>query len=237
MKVLPSLSDYPGLTLKASINSIICFGYKVWGEKEVNCINAWDFPSWKKDVNNDKELLKSLSEILNDADAVVTHNGRRFDWKFIQTRLSYHNLPPLPRIIHIDTCAVSKANLLMFNNRLNTLSKFLTSEEKLENGGWQLWCDVLVRDKKAMDLMERYCKQDVQALAAVFKKLLPYINGIPNYNIFRASEKEVCPTCGSTRIHKNGTVASKTAIRHRFRCMDCGSSSSKHSENKPLKSF
>jgi hypothetical protein len=237
MKVIPNLGDYPGLTLKASINSIICFGYKVWGEKKTNCINAWDFKSWSKDVNDDKELVKAIHSVLIDADALVTHNGKRFDWKFLQTRLLKHNLPPLPKILHVDTCAVSKGNLLMFNNRLNTLAKFMTSEEKLENGGWNLWVQVLQRDKKSMELMEKYCKQDVETLGAVFKKLLPFIKDIPNYNAFTPGEKDLCSNCGSTRLEKNGFRTTKTAIFQRFRCKDCGTSQSKMSDKKPFKTF
>lgn len=235
MKVIPNIGEYPGLTLKASINSIICFGYKIYGEKQSKCINAWDFPNWKKDVNDDSRLVEEIHGILKNADAIVTHNGARFDLKFLQTRLLKHNLDPLPKIIHIDTCQESKKNLLMFNNRLNTLAKFMTSEEKLENGGWQLWVDVMQRNKKAMELMERYCKQDVDTLAAVFKRLLPLITKMPNYNLFRDHDRDACPNCGSTRQEKNGFRTTKTALYQRYRCMDCGTSSSRVSESRPLK--
>jgi DNA polymerase elongation subunit (family B) len=113
MKIFPSLSNYPGLTMKASINSIICFGYKIYGEKKTHCINAWDFPEWNKNVNDDKKLCQEAYSILSAADAIVTHNGRRFDWKFFQTRLLLHGMKPLSNIMHIDTGAASKSNLLM----------------------------------------------------------------------------------------------------------------------------
>lgn len=223
MRVFPQLSDYPGLTLKASVNSIICFGYKVFGESNVHCINAWDFKEWNKDVNNDFKIVKRISEILQDADAVVTHNGKRFDFKFIQTRLLHWGLKPIHKIPHIDTCQISKNHLLMFNNRLNTLSKFMTTEEKLENGGWDLWVKVMQRDKKAQELMAKYCKQDVVTLNAVFKKLLPLISNIPNYNLYRSHDNPCCSSCGSTRVQKKGTITTKSAIKQRFYCLDCGS--------------
>jgi hypothetical protein len=237
MKVIPNIGAYPGLTLKATINSIICFGYKVWGEKKTHCVNAWDFKNWKKDVNDDSEMVKVAYEILKDADAIVTHNGKRFDLKFLQTRLLKYDLPPLPKIIHIDTCSESKKNLLMFNNRLNTLAKFMTSEEKLENGGWDLWVKVMQRDVKSMELMTKYCKQDVETLGAVFKKLLPMVNGLPNYGMFSSHDKECCPNCGSTRIIGNGQRVTKTAIMKRFVCKDCGTSMSKLSEKRLPKTY
>jgi DNA polymerase elongation subunit (family B) len=237
MKVIPNLGEYPGLTLKASINSIICFGYKIVGDKQAKCLNAWDYANWKRDVNDDSKLVKDIYDILIDADVVVTHNGKRFDWKFLQTRLMKHNLPPLPRILHIDTCAESKKNLFMFNNRLNTLAKFLTSEEKLENGGWQLWVDVVQRKPAAMKLMTQYCKQDVETLHAVFKRMLPMVNGMPNYNTFKEIEQDVCANCGSTRVQKMGFRTTKTAIFQRLRCLDCGTTMSKASESKTPKTF
>lgn len=238
MRFLPRLSDYYGLTLKASINSIICAGWKVYGEKKTHCINAWDFPEWKKDVNNDRPLLNALIDVLLNADAVITHNGKRFDWRMIQTRLMINKMDPLPKIQHVDTCSVAKKHLSLFNNRLDTLGKALANDKKLENGGWDLWVKVMQRDKKAMELMERYCKQDVDLLEKVFKKLLPLVNDLPNYNIFSdKADKDVCPNCGSTRLYKNGIRVSKTAVNQRLTCSDCGTSSHKKTQDKRPKTL
>lgn len=227
MAFMPRLSDYPGLTLKASINSVLCFGYKVWGESKTTVLNAWDDPKrWSKDINDDRYLLERITEILKDADCVVTHNGKRFDWRFIQTRLLKHGMKPLPKIMHVDTCQESKKYLFLFNNSLNTLAKHMTSEEKLENGGWPLWEKVMQRDKKSMALMSRYCAQDVDTLEAVFKKLMPFMNNLPNQNQWRSGEKICCPNCGSTRIHGHGYKVTKEKTYKRFQCQDCATVSS-----------
>lgn len=223
MKVFTQLSSYPGQTLKASINSIICCGWKVYGEDKVNCLNLWDWPSWKKNINDDKLICEAAYDVLKDADAVVTHNGKRFDWKFLQTRLLINGLPALHKITHIDTCSIAKANLFLFNNKLDTLAKFFTKERKLENGGWDLWVKVMNRDKKAMKLMTKYCKQDVVALEAVFKRLKPLITNIPNYNQFTEGIRNICPTCGSTRMQRRGYRHSATKSYARYSCFDCGS--------------
>jgi len=238
MKHLPRLSDYYGLTLKSSINSIICAGWKVYGEKETHCINAWDFPQWKKDVNDDKPLLKAFIDVLLSADAVVTHNGKRFDWKVLQTRLLINGMDPLPRIKHIDTRQVAKTHTSFFNNKLDTLGQEIVGDRKLENGGWDLWVKVQQRDKKAMEIMTRYCKQDVDLLAKVFKKMLPLISDIPNYNMYsNKDDDDTCPNCGSTRIEKMGFLTTKSSIKQRYRCKDCGSCCSKVSEDKRPKAI
>ena len=237
MKIMPGLSAYPGLSLKASINSVICFGHKIYGEKETKCINAWDFKNWNRDVNDDYEVVKKAQEILKDADAIVTHNGKRFDLKFLQTRLAIHGLPALPKITHIDTCSVLKSNLYLFNNRLNTAGKILASEEKLENGGWELCVDVSKRIPKAMKTMTDYCKQDVVVLEKLYKKLLPFVSSIPNYNLYSNGEKRLCPNCGSTRFYKDGYRATKASLTTRLRCRDCGSNFTSKGDNQPLKTF
>ena len=71
--------------------------------------------------------------------------------------------------------------------------------------------------------MDKYCKQDVEVLEQVFHKLRPFISNIPNYNLF--TEARVCPSCGGHRLQKHGVRMTKTAKRQRYRCMDCGSTS------------
>lgn len=225
LKVWPQLSNYPGLTLKATINSILCVGWKRYGEKRTYCINAWDFKRWNKDVNDDYEVVKKIREILDDADAVVTQNGKRFDWKFLQTRIMHHGLKPLHKIRHIDTKVVAKSNLFAFNNRLGTLGKLLVDDDKLENGGWDLWVKSHGKDKKALKLMEKYCKQDVKLTEAVFEVLKPLVGNIPNHNLYampHLSGKLCCPRCGSTRLKSHGWRYTATTRYKRLRCKDCG---------------
>lgn len=237
LKVWPGVGAYPGLTLKATITTIICAGYKIFGESKTHCINAWDFPKWEKDINNDKEVVKKIADIIKDADAVVTHNGKRFDWKFLQTRLMYHGLEPLPKIPHIDTKELSKRHLFAFNNRLNTIGKLLAKDKKLSHEGWNLWVKVCNKNKTAMKNMEKYCKQDVNLLEKVFKKLRPLISNIPNYNLFvtdYAGDKKVCPHCGGTRLKSKGWQHTKTNSYRRLYCLGCGAySKDNKKENLP----
>ena len=229
LKVWCQLSNYPGLTMKATITSIICAGWKQYGHKKTHCINAWDFKGrWKRNVNDDYSVCKKIYDVLKNADAVVTHNGKRFDWKFLQTRLLYHGLPTLSKIHHIDTCMVARANLFAFNNRLGTLGKLLANDDKLENGGWDLWVQVHGKKKSAMKLMTKYCKQDVNLLEKIFKRLIPLINNMPNRNLFRSQKKikentRVCPNCGESKLHFNGWRHTQTQSYQRLRCDSCGS--------------
>lgn len=223
LKVWPQLSDYPGKTLRATITSIICGGWKLLDDKKVNCINAWDFPNWEVDVNDDSLVCEALFNVLHNADAVITHNGKRFDWKYLQTRLRVNNLPALPRIPHIDTKELASKNLFAFNNRLNHLGRMLTQDEKLEHEGWALWVKVWHKDKKALKDMAAYCKQDVLLLEKLFNELKPFATNLPNRALFTKRGEHICPNCASTRMIKWGYHNTKTTTYQRYRCKDCGS--------------
>lgn len=215
--------------MKADLTSIICAGWKVLGSKQVHCINAWDFPEWRKDVNNDKKLCQAISKILNGADAIVTHNGVRFDWKHLQTRMAINELPPLPEVMHIDTCQVLKAKFLLSSNSLQNAGTIFTKDKKLKHEGWTMWVKVWSRDKQAMRNMTKYCKQDVLLLEKLYLKLRAHtgkkISSQVNYNILFPSKTPQCPVCGSGNIIRNGIRYSGVTKIQRMQCHGCGAHS------------
>lgn len=221
------LSAYPSATIRASVSSIACAGWKVLGrDHSVECVNSWDFPEWLEDVNDDRRVCEAICEIIWNADAVVTHNGKRFDWKFLQTRFLKHDLPPAPPIHHIDTCSEAKRALLMVNNRMQTLATFYTDEEKMDHEGWPLWVKVhggipRVRDEDAEQRMTEYCKQDIITLEAVFNEIRPVVKSLPNYNLFSPFKEKSCPHCGSTRLESKRYAYTKTKRKPQYICLDC----------------
>lgn len=227
LRVWPRIGNFPGLTLRASITSICCFGYHVLGFAGPNCINTWDYPEWRDgDVNNDKKLVKDAYEILKDADCIVTQNGIKFDLPFINSRLEKWGLPRLPpKITHVDTKRVSKSNLFLFSNSLDDIAEFLGGDRKLEHEGWPLWVKVhggypRKRDRAAEELMTKYCKRDVKVTAQSFKRLKKF-SKLPNYNLFTIGMQNVCPNCGSTRLESRGYYRTATKSYHRYVCKDC----------------
>lgn len=184
--------------------------------------SAWDYRPWEVDVNNDGLLLMEAYEILKDADAVVTQNGKRFDWKFFQTRLMKHGLPLLPKIHHIDTKQLASKNLYLSNNRLDNIAEQLTDKRKVDHEGWPLWVKTYHRDPDAMKRMSEYCKGDVIALDAIFRRLRPFAMNMPNHNLHSLSKVNLCPACGSSRLKSYGWRSTSTQTYRRYNCMDCG---------------
>lgn len=221
---IPSIGAWPGRTFKAELQSILTFGYKLYGEKKAHTINAWDFPkSWKKDRNDDSAVVAAAYEILKDADEIVTHNGKMFDVKVLNTRLASYGMPPIYPTHHVDT-KISAKKLSLYSNSLANVAKFFGVEDKMHfNDKWSLWSRIAFGEstKKDLKLMSDYCKQDVDTLEAVYEKLMPYHgNNAVNKNFFA---DRVCPTCGSHKLYKHGVRRTRTKEYNRLLCADCGS--------------
>lgn len=212
-------------TICAQMNSILVFGWKEYGKHEkVKSLCAWDYPAWKKDVNNDYHLLQDISNVLSDADVIITHNGKGFDQPFIQTRLQKWKLPLLNyKTPHGDTKRISSSKFMLINNKLDNVAKFFLGEEKLKHEGRKMWIGCRNREQWAMDKMDRYCKKDVLLLESVARIYRPLMREIPNHNHWTPpGHREVCPRCGSTRLQKRGTVPRATFRSQRYQCQDCG---------------
>lgn len=239
-KRIPGLGAWPGRTLKSDMNSIICFGYKILGEKNTHCVNAWDFKKdWKNDRNNDKNVVLAAYEVLRDADGIITHNGRKFDVKVLNSRLAKYGLPGLPKgLKHSDTKVLAKSNLNLYSNALDEVAKFLGCTPKLKiQDKWDLWVNLMFgyNLSSSEKLMTKYCKQDVNTLEEVYHKLKQYDSTIPNINLFEGNG-DGCPSCGSLMLQKNGLLISKTETKQRYRCLECGTSCSRPNENKIIRS-
>lgn len=222
LEVWPQLSNYYGQTLKGQVQTLLCFGWKVFGSDSVEVKCAWEFPGWANDVNDDRELVAYAREVLSSADAIITQNGRNFDYPVLQTRLLKLGMETLdPKILHIDTKTASRGKLSFISNSLNNMGRFLLDEMKLEHSGWQLWVKTLRRDAEAAELMQKYCAQDVLLLEKLYRKLRPYLSQIPNHNLFSPLKEKSCPACGSSRLKSEGKRHTKTRSYRRYICQDC----------------
>lgn len=227
------LSNYPGITFSADLSSIICIGWKVLGEKKTHCINAWDFPNWKKNKNDDSKVLKEFLQVCKEADAIITQNGKNFDLPFVQTRLLLNDLETLPETKHADTKKMAR-KLKLSSKSLARMGYLFGDQEKTDSGGWSTWVDIYFKDcDKAKRHMEKYCKQDVRTTESVFNKLRQFAKGrnlLPNMNDFRTKKQfeedtNVCPYCGSENIYRNGCHYTATMNYQRIKCKDCGGNS------------
>jgi len=83
---------------------MLCFTYRWLGEKKTHYVGQNSFPKvFKKDPENDKEVIKALHAVLDEADITIAHNGNAFDIKKANSRFLFHGMEPPSPYKTIDT--------------------------------------------------------------------------------------------------------------------------------------
>lgn len=181
----------------------------------------------EKNIENDKRLLEGIWKLLDEADIVITQNGRSFDQKKLFARFILNGMSPPSSFKHIDTKVLAKKHFAFTSNRLEYLSdKLNTKYKKLKHhefSGFELWKECLAGNLKAWNVMEKYNKYDVLSLEELYKKLAPWGTGI-NFSIYNDSLNHTCE-CGSEEFKKNGYFYSAKGKYQRFKCLECGAES------------
>ena len=225
---IPSIGAWPGRTFKAELQSILSFGFKIDGDKKARCINAWEFDSWSKDRHDDSALVQIIYDTLYDADEIVTHNGKAFDLKVLNTRLMLFGMPPLPPLIkHVDTKIVLKNKISLYSNSLDNAAKFFSLDNKIHWANkWDTWGRFAFKEdtKKDRAQMDKYCKMDVEVLQQLYYKTMP-LHGAYGINRALLDGRPVCPKCGEDKLIKHSTHKTTSAVYQRYLCTNCGATS------------
>lgn len=202
---------------------MISFAWKWLDEKQTHVLALPNFPLFKKDQKSDRDLVKELWKLFDEADVIIAHNGNSFDQKWTYARFIVNGMKPPSPAKYIDTKLVAKAKFRFNSNSLNNLGKYFGIGSKIDTGGIQLWVDCIENNiKSAWDKMCKYNKQDVVLLEKVYYKMLPYITNHPNLALY-SENKEACPNCDSTHVQKRGFSLTRTTKNQRWQCLDCGS--------------
>lgn len=175
---------------------------------------------------DDSRIVKDLWDIVNEADVLIAHNGKKFDIKKINTRFLLNGLPkPLPYQV-IDTLIHARKELSITSNKLDYLGKVLGVGKKVEHEGFSLWKKSVKGDSQALDKMSEYNNGDITLLEEVYLALRPYINPHPNFGFHVENNVESCPTCGSEDLQWNTDIGVYRTYVNEYqtcRCNSCGS--------------
>lgn len=173
---------------------------------------------------DDGRIMKSLWKLMDEADIIISHNGKKFDHKKSNTRFILNKLtPPSPYQV-IDTLEVSKKYFAFTYNRLDFLGRLMKNKQKLETD-FELWIRCKRGDQEALDYMNEYCPNDTFLLEEVYLELRPWIKSHPNMAIYQEAQNECCPNCGSDKIEENGYYVTPAGKFEAIRCKSCGAPS------------
>lgn len=172
-------------------------------------INAYDDDA-------DKEMLIEFMKVYSKADLTVAHNGRRFDIAKMRARLVKFELPDISPVMFDDSYGFTK-NIAFTSHKLDHLGKFLGVGRKT-HVGLDCWINIMKGDKKALNKMAEYNKQDVILLRDVYRKLRRY--GKSKLNMSAFVGRNTCSYCrGPTVMRKDGF---KYTNAGKFQVYECG---------------
>jgi hypothetical protein len=166
------------------------------------------------------DMLKALHDLMDEADGLVSWNGQGFDTKHANREFIEMGWAPYSPTQEIDLMRVVKKVAKFPSNKLDYVAQALLGKGKVSHEGFNLWVKCMANDPKAWARMEKYNKQDVHLLIELYNYLLPWIDTIPNRNLFDGYDG--CPRCGSGNVQRRGHRVTKVAKYARYQCQDCG---------------
>jgi len=182
-----------------------------------------------KNIADDKKICLELRDLLDEADVVVTQNGKKFDAKIVNARLAIHGIKPPSPYKHIDTLTLARKHFGFTSNKLEYLLGKLcpkTQKDAHKNfPGMDLWKECLNGNAKAWEEMRTYNIADVIGTHALYKKLAPWGAGV-DLNVYHGDAVFRCH-CGSTDLTKRGYSFTTTGKFQRYLCNACGTWSSR----------
>lgn len=213
---------------------MLCFAAKWLDSKGVITSALPDFKLYKKDSEDDTEVVKALWKLFDEADIIIAHNGNNFDIKKANAKFLMQGLTPPSFYQKIDTLKVARRYFKFDSNKLDDLGEYLKVGRKAETGGFALWKGCMEGKSSSWNKMVKYNKQDVVLLEEVYLKLRPWMDSHPNRNLLDNTLK-MCPICGSDKLHRRGFRLTRVSKFQRYQCQSCGGWSDSRSAEKIVK--
>lgn len=178
-----------------------------------------------KNIENDKDILKVMWQLMDEADIILGQNSKSFDIKKLNARFILNGMKPPSSYRQIDTKLLAKKNFAFTSNRLEYMTdKLCTKYKKLKHkefSGHEMWVQCLKGNKRAWAAMKKYNIYDVLSLEELYTKLAPWDNTI-DFNVYKETESMDCHACGSHKLKKWGYRYTNTGKFQRYICDDCG---------------
>lgn len=177
-----------------------------------------------KNIEDDSRILKGIWKLLDEADVIVTQNGKQFDAKKLNARFILNGMGPPSPYKHIDTRQIAKRVFGFTSNKLEYMTDKINTKYKKQKhaqfAGFELWKECLAGNINAWNEMEKYNKYDVLSLEELYLKFQPWDASL-NRSLYVDGEEVVCD-CGSHNLQKRGISFTAAGKYQRYQCQDCG---------------
>jgi DNA polymerase elongation subunit (family B) len=195
---------------------MIAFSAKWYGKKRV---------IFKSEYHDGRiEMLKTLRDLLDEADIVVGYNSTRFDIPWVNGEFIVEGLTPPSPFKKIDLFQVIRSNSRFLSKKLDYVSERLLDDNKKQYSMAEMWR--IVNDpatdedtrKREWGRMRTYARKDTALLEPLFEALRPWIK-MPHPV---SQDENSCHACGSTVLQRRGYARTLVGVYQRFQCSSCG---------------
>jgi hypothetical protein len=190
----------------------LCWSAKWYREKEIMFMSIYE--------NGSKMMTEGIHLLMEEADAIVTYNGVRFDIPVLNKDFILQGLAPTSPAKQVDLLKVCRKQFKFASNKLAYVAPTLGLGTK-KTTTHDLWVKCMEADPVAWKKMKAYNIQDVRLLEKLYTRLRPWIKGHPNRSLFEADV--VCPVCSSTSYQRRGYAYSQASKWARYCCNRCHS--------------
>lgn len=221
---------------------VLCFAAKWHGSERIVFKSCWKDPYTVNGENptaieDYRKMMQAAWDLLNQADVLVTYNGDRFDWQWLEREFTRLGLGrPLP----YKSVDLMKTNKKWFragqlSMKLDWSLRKMLGDRKVEHGGRDLWRDIRygtpAQRRAACDVMREYNIGDTVKTELLFEDWLPYLS--INMALFATTDDGLlhCTKCDSTNVERAIVKGKQMFYRTNafayalYRCADCGAPS------------
>lgn len=181
-------------------------------------------------TEDDGDILKKLWEIFNEADVIITQNGKRFDEPKIKARMMLKGFRPYKPFKHHDTFLQNKDKAFTSHSLDYLTDKFCTKYKKLKHkvfSGLSLWKECLGikisynPNPKAWAEMRKYNNMDVLSDEELYLKTRGWSNKSAPTLFYNTLNRQ-CKYCGELKLKIDGKDRTTTKVFHYMQCTGCG---------------
>lgn len=200
--------------------AIIAWAAKWVGEKKMFYMDL----RTSKNVRVDKPIMQPLWNLLNEADIIITKNGKRFDQPVVFGRFASNDLGPPSPFKHDDVEKLFRKHFSLPSYGMDYLAEQFCKKHKKSKHekfiGMDLWKECMSGNLEAWREMELYNKKDVLVTEELFEFIRPW-GGATDINPFHGDNLHRC-VCGSMNFKKEGFHRTKAGKFQQYSCRDCG---------------
>lgn len=172
--------------------------------------------------NGHEEMVTGTWKLLDEADIVVTFNGRRFDLPKLNGEFMKLQLPPPTPYSQVDLFQELKRISSFISLKLDHFLDQFGLTRKEQHEGMGLWLGCMANDPKAWRKMRSYCLQDVCSTEELLDFVRPWIRH-PHMGLLQDNDHLTCEKCGSDELEDTDKTIVLTTLRYPvLRCTQCG---------------